>query len=149
MSTITSLSGTLMSLKSTFTTEMVCRWYKAGFLIIVIATKNNVVRGRGETLIVVPYWWDCSEERYSFVMKYNSLFFSLVSTIRFQRPDLLADMLAAPLSHSPASPSPLIPLNQPHSEEGMSLDSYSTLVYLICSRARDYSRSRRANASIF
>ena len=54
--------------------------------------KEEQLRKRNETVVIVPYWWDGEKERYSLFVTGNSstnLVNSLLATINFQRPDLV------------------------------------------------------------
>eukprot|EP00026_Physarum_polycephalum_P001288 Phypoly_transcript_01289.p1 GENE.Phypoly_transcript_01289~~Phypoly_transcript_01289.p1 ORF type:complete len:982 (+),score=115.84 Phypoly_transcript_01289:110-3055(+) len=57
-------------------------------------TKKGLVQRRGDTLVLVPFWWDGKEQ-------------SLIATVRFLRPDLLqgyATRSFAPINLNPLSP---------------------------------------------
>lgn len=66
--------------------------------IIASDTKNKLFTSDKQSLIVVPCWWDGSENRFSFwniILVLLIIKYSLVATIQTQRPDLLTHHVSA------------------------------------------------------
>lgn len=63
-----------------------------------------MIENRGDTLIIVPCWWDGSTERYySCLLHAIMLLHSLLATIKKERPDLLQEynIKADPIPEEP------------------------------------------------
>lgn len=80
-------------------------WYLNDTLDCRGNVKRDIVLERGETFITIPCWWDGELERYDiFIFSKLMILFSLASTIRFTRPDLLRNYPFNPLNTIPFNP---------------------------------------------